>query len=55
MTFFLSPLAAYLFAALLVFGGWHCFRVISSGVTAVRTERSLHRHSTALKGITKER
>ena len=49
----LSPLMAYAAAALVVFGGWRAFQIVSAGFTATRTERSLHRHSTALKGITK--
>jgi hypothetical protein len=49
----LSPLMAYAAAALVVFGGWRAFQIVSAGWTAKQTERALHRHSTALKGITR--
>lgn len=43
----MNPLWAgwpFLFAAVVVYGGWWVFRVISSGWTAVRAEKSIHRH-----------
>ena len=42
----------FLFAAAVV-GGWRAFQIVSAGWTAKQTERALHRHSTALKGITR--
>jgi hypothetical protein len=49
----LSPLMAYAAAALVVFGGWRAFQIVSAGWTATRTERALHRHRNQLEHITK--
>jgi hypothetical protein len=51
----LNPLWAgwpFLFAAAVV-GGWRALQIVSAGWTAKQTERALHRHSAALKGITR--
>lgn len=50
----LSPLLFWLAITAAFWGGWRAFQIVSSGWTATKTERALHRHSIALKGITKE-
>jgi hypothetical protein len=52
----LSAVAFWLVAlgiALVVFGGWRAFQIVSAGATQVRANRRITRHSTALKGITR--